>query len=77
MSLIETSLLKSKPIGQSSWDVPGIFKSAVDGLIAFSKVLLYILIWLLVFSPIWIIVLIIVFVVIRRKRRKAQLEASK
>jgi hypothetical protein len=77
MSLIETNLLKSKPIGQSSWDVPGIFKAAVDGLVAFSKVLLYILIWLLVFSPVWIIVLIIVFVVIRRKRKKAKLEASK
>jgi hypothetical protein len=77
MSLIETSLLKSKPIGQSSWDVPGIFKAAVDGLVAFSKVLLYILIWLLVFSPIWIIVLVIIFIVLRRKRKKAKLEASK
>jgi hypothetical protein len=76
MSLIDVSLKKTSPIGQSSWDVGGIFKSAVDGLIVFGKVLLGILIWILVFSPLWIIVLVIIFV-IRRKRNKAKLAAPK
>ena len=76
MSLVEVNLQKSKPIGQSTWDVGGIFKSAVDGLIVFAKVLLGILIWVLVFSPLWIIILVIIFVVIK-KRKKARLAASK
>jgi len=71
MSLIDISLKKAKPIGESSWDVTGIFKGAVDGLIVFGKVLLAILIWLLVFSPVWIIVLVIIFI-IRRKKARAQ-----
>jgi hypothetical protein len=76
MSLIEINLQKSKPIGQSTWDVGGIFKSAVDGLIVFAKVLLGILIWVLVFAPLWIIVLVIIFVV-RKKRNKAKLATPK
>ena len=71
MSLIEVNLRKSKPIGQSSWDITGIFKAAIDGLIVFSKILLGILIWILVFSPIWIIALIIVFAVRRRRKNKS------
>jgi len=67
-SLIEATLNKSKPIGESSWDVSGVFTRAVNGLIAFGKVLLSILIWLLVFSPVWIIVLVIIIVIRRRKR---------
>ena len=55
-SLIEATLNKTKPIGESSWDVSGVFTRAVNGLIALGKVLLSILIWLLVFSPVWIIV---------------------
>lgn len=70
-SLIEVSLTKSTPIGESTWDVTGVFKGAVDGLIAFGKVLLSVLIWLLVFSPIWIIVLVIIFIVRRRKKAKS------
>jgi len=76
-SLIEVSLTKSMPIGESTWDVGGVFKGAVDGLIAFGKVLLSILIWLLVFSPIWIIVLVIIFVVRRRKKAKSAASTSK
>jgi hypothetical protein len=74
MSLIEISLQKSKPIGQSTWDITGIFKSAVDGLIAVGKVIVSILIWLLVFSPLWIIILIIILVI--RKRRKSKAAAN-
>lgn len=71
-SLIDISLKKARPIGESSWDVGGIFKGAVDGLIGFGKVLLAIIIWLLVFSPIWIIVLVIILVVRRKKAKKIE-----
>jgi len=73
-SLMEVTLTKSKPIGESSWDISGVFKHAVDGLIAFGKVLLSILIWLLVFSPVWIIILVIIFLV--RRRNKARRNAA-
>jgi len=71
MSLIEVTLNKARPIGESTWDVGGIFKSAVDGLITFGKVLLGLLIWLLVFSPLWIIIIVVIWLV-RRNRRKAK-----
>jgi len=73
MSLISITLIKSTPIGESTWDITGIFKSAVDGLITFGKALLSILIWLLVFSPVWIIILVVVWLILRyrRKSRKA------
>ena len=72
-SLIQVSLSKVKPIGESTWDVGGIFKGAVDGLIAFCKVLLALLVWLLVFSPVWIIILVIIWLV-RRKKAKAAVQ---
>ena len=72
MSLIEVTLKKSKPLGESTWDIAGIFKSAVDGLIVLGKAILGILIWLLVFSPVWIIVLVIIFVIRRRKKSKGK-----
>jgi len=73
-SLVEVTLNKSRPIGESSWDVSVVVKNAVNGLIAFGKVLLSLLIWLLVFSPVWIIVLVIIFVV--RRRNKARRNAA-
>jgi predicted component of type VI protein secretion system len=69
MSLIQITLTKSKPIGESTWDITGIFKSAVDGLITFGKALLSILIWLLVFSPVWIIILVVVWLILKYGRR--------
>ena len=74
MSLIEVTLQKSKPLGESTWDVAGIFKSAVDGLIVLGKAILGILIWLLVFSPVWIIALVIIFLV--RRKKKAQVKPA-
>jgi hypothetical protein len=76
-SLIEATLNKSKPIGESSWDISGVFTRAVNGLIAFGKVLLSILIWLLVFSPVWIILLVIIIVIRRRNRAKRKAAPSK
>ncbi len=72
MSLIEVTLSKSKPLGESTWDVMGILKSAVDGLIVFGKILVGILVWLLVFSPVWILIIIIIWLVRRRKKAKAK-----
>jgi tetrahydromethanopterin S-methyltransferase subunit B len=77
MSLIEITLNKSKPIGESTWDVAGIFKSAVDGLIVLGKAILGILIWLLVFSPVWIIVLVIIFLIRRKKKSQAKYATPK
>lgn len=77
MSLIEITLQKTKPLGESTWDVGGIFKSAVDGLIVLGKVILGIVIWLVVFSPVWIIVLVIVFLVRRRNKARAKSAAPK
>ena len=76
-SLIEVTLNKSRPIGESSWDISGVFKGAVDGLIAFGKVLLSLLIWLLVFSPVWIIALVIIFIVRRRNKARRNAAPSK
>lgn len=76
-SLIEATLNKSKPIGESSWDVSGVFTRAVNGLIAFGKVLVSMLIWLLVFSPVWIIVLVIILVIRRRSRARRNAAPSK
>lgn len=70
-SLIDVNLQKARPIGESQWDIAGIFKSAVDGLIVFGKVLLAILIWLIVFCPLWIAVIIIVLIVKRKLKNKA------
>jgi len=70
MSLIEVTLNKAKPIGESTWDVMGIVKAAVDGLIVFGKILIGIVVWLLVFSPVWIIVMVIIWLVRRKKKNK-------
>ena len=69
MSLINVSLEETKTVGESKWDVLDIFKSAVNGLIQFGKVLGTIIIWLVIFIPLWIIIGVIVFFVRRRKKR--------
>lgn len=69
MSLIQVDLQETKTIGKDGWSALEILKSAVDGLIGFGKVLLSIIIWLVIFIPLWIIIGIIVFLVIRRRRK--------
>ena len=71
MSLIEVTLKKNKPVGESKWDVLNILKSAVDGLVTFGQVIVTIIIWLLVFAPVWIIILVIIFLIRRRKKARA------
>ncbi len=70
MSLIEITLQESKSIQGESWNALETFKSALSGLVAFGKVLANIIIWLIIFCPIWIIIIVIVLLVRRRQRRK-------
>jgi len=55
------------------WDAGNIVGGAWNGLVGFGRVLVNILIWLGIFSPVWIIIgLIIYFAVRRRRNKKAQ-----
>ncbi len=54
------------------WNAGGIASSAWNGLIGFSRVLADIIIWLGIFSPVWIIILVILYFTWWRKRKKAK-----
>ena len=69
MSLIEVGLQETKTVGKDGWSALEILKSAVDGLIGFGKVLLSIIIWLVIFIPLWVIIGVMVFLVVRRRRK--------
>jgi hypothetical protein len=76
MSLIDASLQETKSVGKNGWDALETLKSAVDGLIGFGKVLASIIIWLLIFIPLWIIIGVIVyFVWWRRRKAKGRLSS--
>ena len=51
------------------WQAGGTVDSAVNGLAAFGRVLLNILIWLGIFSPVWLIIGGLIFWQVRRRRR--------
>jgi len=70
MALIEVNLQKTQPIDGTGWSALETLKSAVRGLINFGKVLAIVVIWLAIFSPVWIIILVLVFFF--RRRRKAK-----
>jgi hypothetical protein len=71
MALITVDLQKVKPIGGTAWSVLETLKSAARGLVAFGKVLADIVIWLVIFSPVWIIILVVVLYFTRWRKRKA------
>ena len=71
MSLIEVNLQETKPLGAAGWSTSETFKSAINGLITFGKVLANIAIWLAVFCPIWIAVIFLVRFILRRRKTKA------
>jgi hypothetical protein len=76
MSLIDVNLQETKSVGKNGWDALETLKSAVDGFIGFGKVLATIVIWLLIFIPLWIIIGVIVyFVWWRRRRAKGRLSS--
>ena len=56
---------------QPGWSAGNIAGNAWNGLAAFGRVLLNILIWLGIFSPVWIIGGGIVYWLVRRRRKKA------
>ena len=53
----------------SGWSAGNVFSSAWNGLVAFGHALANIVIWLAIFSPVWIVVLLIFFWLRRRSRR--------
>jgi hypothetical protein len=72
MALIDVSLQKVKPIGGTAWNALETLKSAARGLVSFGKGLADVLIWLVIFSPIWVIILVVVLYFTRWRHRKAR-----
>jgi len=73
MALIDVSLQKVKPIGGTAWSALETLKSAARGLVSFGKALADILIYLVIFSPVWIIILVVVLYFVKwRPARKAK-----
>jgi hypothetical protein len=72
MGLIDVSLQKVKPIGGTAWSALETLKSAARGLVSFGKVLANIIIWLVIFSPVWIIILVVVLYFTRWRHGKAR-----
>jgi hypothetical protein len=72
MALINVNLQKTKPLGGTAWSALETLKSAARGLVSFGKVLANILIWLVVFSPVWIIILVVVLYFTRWRKPKAK-----
>ncbi|OGN91918.1 MAG: hypothetical protein A2Z70_02465 [Chloroflexi bacterium RBG_13_48_17] len=71
MALIEVNLHKVKPIGGTAWSALETLKSAARGLVSFGKALADVLIWVAIFSPVWIIILVVVLY-FTRWRKKAK-----
>ena len=56
---------------ETGWSAGSIAGSAASGLATFGRGLLNALIWIGIFSPVWIVIGVVIFLVVRRKRRKA------
>lgn len=52
------------------WDAGNVAGSAWNGLVGFGRVLLNIIIWLGIFSPVWIIIGLIIYFAVRRRRSR-------
>jgi uncharacterized lipoprotein YehR (DUF1307 family) len=72
MALIEINLYKTQPIDGTGWSALETLKSAVRGLATFGKALANIAIWLVIFSPVWIIILVVVLYFTRWRKKKAR-----
>jgi hypothetical protein len=72
MALIDVNLQKVKPIGGTAWNALETLKSAARGLVTFGKGLADVLIWLVIFSPIWIIILVVVLYFTRWRHKKTR-----
>jgi hypothetical protein len=72
MALIEVYLQKTQAIDGTGWNALETLKSAVRGLASFGKALANIIIWLAIFSPVWIIILVVVLYFTRWRKKKAK-----
>jgi Domain of unknown function (DUF4349) len=72
MALIDVSLQKVKPIGGTAWSALETLKSAARGLVSFGKGLADVLIWVAIFSPVWIIILVVVLYFTRWRHAKTR-----
>ncbi len=72
MALINVNLQKVKPIGGTAWSALETLKSAARGLVSFGKALAIALIWVAVFSPVWIIILLVVLYFTRWRHSKVR-----
>jgi len=72
MALIDVNLTKVKPIGGTAWSALETLKSAARGLVSFGKALADVLIWVAIFSPIWIIILVVVLYFTRWRKARAR-----
>lgn len=72
MALISVNMQKTKPLGGTAWSALETLKSAARGLVSFGKVLADILIWVAIFSPVWIIILVVVLYFTRWRKAKAR-----
>ncbi len=72
MALIDVNLQKVKPIGGTAWSALETLRSAARGLVSFGKGLADVLIWLVIFSPVWIIILVVVLYFTRWRKAKAR-----
>jgi len=72
MALIEVNLQTTKSIEGTTWSALETLKSAVRGFISFGKVLANIVIWLVIFCPVWIIILVLVLYFTRWRKKKAR-----
>jgi len=71
MALIEVNLQQTKPLGESGWSALKTLKSAMRGLVAFGKILGDVLIWIAIFSPIWVPIVVVIILLRRRYKAKA------
>jgi len=55
---------------QTGWSAGNIVDSALNGLAVFGRGLLNVLIWIGIFSPVWIVIGAIIFFIVRKNRRK-------
>jgi len=69
MALIEVSLQQTRPLGETGWAALETLKSAARGLVTFGKILVDVLIWIAIFSPIWIPIVVLVWYFSRRRRK--------
>ncbi|MFC2002544.1 DUF4349 domain-containing protein [Chloroflexota bacterium] len=74
MSLISVSLrpeVSAKPLVGAGWNVLEILKSAVRGIVNFGQWLAALLIWLIIFSPVWGAIGGIIYWRLRKRRKAA------